>query len=369
MNGEDVKSAADKPTAPLPADLGADLPRDEAPTLDEATFIKRAKRLSVRRTIRVSISVAFVTLILLTLGWAGWRFAIERQSHRILDYYPYLAQMTMPNNQISGGPIQFDFPGATMRLSAYRQVGSTVVPAGEIGVRFYPWGGESFTPPQHLSDVSDGRMILAPGMIPDLLFLEPPVGGGDASEMWEAPPEKVFEHVFSNARTTTIAKLRSAPPSATVEVAVSFDDVMSLEELQRRLGEDLDLAWGAIRDGSAGASVDEEGVEHEAGSTWWPHLPGGFGTVGIPFHGTGDGADGESVAERETNQLNDFGGLARKAPGLWGLSLREPVRYIENNGAQYYGAVVVGSPEAALVLAESNDVSTVSLGAVTMPWE
>lgn len=370
MSGENANSMVDETTAPTPDGTPVPASGDQAPEFDESAFIRRAERRSIRRTLRVSLGVVLATVLVLALAWMGWRTAIDRQAQRILDYYPTLFQMTMANNHLEGGRVQRDFPGASMTLCAYRRVAGTVVPAGEVGVRFYPWGGESFTDPEHLGDITDGRLMLVPGTTPDLLFLEPPVGGGDASEIWTAGPESnPLTYVFTNARETSIAKLRSAPPSATVEAAVSFDDVMTLQELQKRLGGELRLAWGALRVGSAGEYTNgDTGVVHEAGTTWWPQFPASTGLVGVAFDATGE-SDGESPAEREASQLRDFGDLVRKAPWLKGRSFRKYSDYLASHGASYYGAVVIGSPEAVLELAESPNVSTVTLGAITMPWQ
>lgn len=361
LTAEQPEMSGGDPSVPISA--------GQVPDLDEAAFIRRAERRSVGRVIRVALAVAFITLAVLAIGWLGWRTAIDYQAQRILDYYPMLAQMTMANNQLQGGRVQREFPGASMTLSAYRRVGGAIVTAGEVGVHFYPWGGASFTEPEHLGDITDGRLMLVPGATPDLLFLEPPVGGGDAAEIRNAGPEDgAFPDTFANALDTSILKLGTAPASATVEAAVSFDDVMALEELQKRLGGDLRLAWGALRVGSAGESVDDQGVVHKAGTGWWPQFPGSTGVVGVAFDASG-ASDGQSPTEVEANQLVEFDGLVNRAPFLKRRSLREYSDYLESNGANYYGAVVIGSPEAVLKLAESPDVSTVTLGAVTMPWQ
>lgn len=362
-----------KLTAEQPQGLGGELPvsapSGQMPELDEAAFIRRAERRSVGRTVRVSVVVAFLTLAVLVIGWMGWRGAIDYQAQRILDYYPLLAQMTMANNQLQAGRVQYDFPAASMTLSAYRRVGGSLVTAGEVGVRFYPWGGESFTEPEHLGDISDGRLMIVPGATPDLLFLEPPAGGGNAAEVRNAGPEDgAFSTVFANALGTSILKLGTAPASATVEAAVSFSDVMTLEELRKRLGGDLRLAWGALRVGSAGENVDEHGTVRRAGTSWWPQFPGSTGVVGVAFDASG-ALDSQSPAEAEASQLRDFASLAGRAPLLKRRSLQKYAEYLESNGAQYYGAVVIGSPEAVLRIAESPDVSTVTLGAIAMPWQ
>lgn len=344
---------------------------DAVPTMDEAAFIRRAERRSVRRTVRVSLLVVLGAVVLLASGWLLWGGAIDGQANRIRNYYEPLVRMIKPNNEVSGGRVIRDFPGASMVLTAYRRIGDSVVPAGEITVRFYPWGGETFEDPVPLSDITDGQLVLVPGTTNELLLLEPPVGGGDASEVWGAAERHdPFLTTYANARKTAIERLEAAPASSTVEIAVSFDDVMTLEQLQKRIGSDLRLAWGALRVGGAGDMVDgDTGEVSKAGTTWWPHFPGDSSTVGAAFDVTGEGPPDESAEEREATQLSEFGYLASEAPGRWGNVLQERGAYLKANGAKYYAAVVVGSPEAALALAKSPDVSTVTLGAVTMHWQ
>ena len=342
---------------------------DTVPEFDEAAFIRRAERRSVGRTLAVSALVALLTVALLGVGSIGWTTLINWQAQRITAYYEELIRMTQPNSEVSGGSPRGEFPGATMILSVYRRVGGAVIPAGEITARFYPWGGESFSGPEHLEDMSDGRLLIVPGATADLMFLEPPVGGGDVNQVRRAElGDTTFMGLFAKARTSSMARLAAAPSSATVEVAVSFDDVMSLEALQERLGKDLRLVWGAVRAGDAAGSVDGSGSVHEAGTTWWPHFLEN-GVFGIAFgHGGTEAGDG-ALADQQASRLEDMASLASDVPGPLGDKLRRQISYIRSNGVQYYGAVVVGTPGAALELADSPDVSTVTLGTVSLPWQ
>lgn len=341
--------------------------RDEqAPEFDEMAFIRTAERKSVRRTVRIASGIVLAAVAVLLVAWMGWRGAINYQAQRIRDHYVPLARMTMPNNQLESGRVQYEFPAASMTLRAYRRVGGTVLPAGEVVAHFYPWGGASFAPPEHLSAMSDGRLMLVPGEIADLLFLEPPLGGGDAAEVWNgAEVHDPFLTVFAESRATAIDKLKSAPDSATVEVAVSFSQDMTLEQLQERLGTDVQLVWGAVRVSDGGEVVDgDTDTTREAGTTWYPRYPADPAILGVAFD-AGDGP-GQTLAAQEASQLDELKGLARIA-GRRGLT--DYVEYLEANGAHYYGAVVTGSPEAVLQLAESADVSTVSLGGIAMSWQ
>lgn len=341
---------------------------DMTPEFDEAAFIRRAERRSVGRTLAISSLVAVLTVVLLGFGRLAWTKLVNWQAQRITAYYEEVIRVTQPNSEVSGERPRGEFPGATMILSVYRRVGGAIIPAGEITARFYPWGGESFSGPEHLEDMSDGRLLIAPGATADLMFLEPPVGGGDVSQVRKAERgDTTFMGLFARARTSSMARLAAAPPSATVEVAVSFDDVMSVEALQERLGADLRLVWGAVRAGDVADSIDGSGVVHKTGTTWSPRLLENP-VFGIPF-GHGDVVAGDGWADQQARRLEELGSLASDVPGPLGHKLRKQSSYIKSNGVQYYGAVVIGSPAAALNLANSPDVSTITLGAVSLPWQ
>lgn len=336
------------------------------PILDEAAFIKKAERRSVRRTLFVAVAVVLSTLVVLGVGRWTWDLAIQRRAQQIADFYVPLARVMKPNNEVDQGLIIRDFPGATMQLIASRRIGNAVVPAGVINVRFYPWGGATIEDTRHFGDITDGRFLIQPDATPELVFLEPPVGGGDATEVWGAAVEdEPFLSTAANSRRASLARLQAAPASSTVEVAVSFDDAMTLEQLETRVGDELRLAWGALRTGNAYSVADEGGQAAEAGSSWSFHPPGS-GVIGVPFSAF-DAAD-STLAEQESWGLETLA-VAERMPRFERRSLIGSREYIEKNGTEYFGAVVVGSPEAALKLANSADVSMVSLGAVVMPYQ
>jgi hypothetical protein len=348
--------------------------RDEQPTgangdpiLDESAFIKKAERRSVRRTLFVAVAVVLSTLVILGVGRWAWDIAIQQRAQRIAEFYVPLARLMKPNNDVDQGLVIRDFPGATMQLIASRRIGNAVVPAGVINVRFYPWGSATIEDTRHFGDITDGRFLIQPDATPELVFLEPPVGGGDATEVWGAAVEdEPFLSTAANSRRTSLARLQAAPASSTVEVAVSFDDAMTLEQLETRIGDDLQLAWGALRTGNAYSATDEDGQTTEAGSSWSFHFPGSSGVIGVPF--AAFAVADSTFAEQESWGLETLR-VAERMPWFERRSLIRSREYIEKNGTEYFGAVVVGSPEAALKLATSADVSMVSLGAVVMPYQ
>lgn len=347
--------------------------RDEQPTgangdpiLDESAFIKKAERRSVRRTLFVAGAVVLSTLVILGAGRWAWDIAIEQRAQRIAEFYVPLARVMKPNNDVDQGLVIRDFPGATMQLIASRRIGNAVVPAGVINIHFYPWGGTAIEDTRHFGDITDGRFLIQPDATPDLVFLEPPVGGGDAAEVWGAAVEdEPFLSTAANSRRTSLARLQAAPASSTVELAVSFDDAMTLKQLETRIGDELRLAWGALRTGRAYSVTDEDGQTAEAGSSWSFHPPGS-GVIGVPF--SAFAVSDSTLAEQESWGLETLR-VAERMPWFERRGLIRSREYVEKNGTEYFGAVVVGSPEAALKLANSTDVSMVSLGAVVMPYQ
>jgi len=306
----------------------------------------------------VAGGVVIATTVLLALFSVGWKLAIDRQAMRIEDYYPQLVSMTFANTILTNGDTQTGFPNASRRYGAYRRVGDAVVPAGDVIVKFHIWGGEVALEPGRIGAMTEGRTLSGSALTPDLMFLEPPVGGGKSSDLKEAASDDVFSlPQFADSRDRSIARLEAAPASSTVEMAVSFKDGLTLQQLEGRVGGDLKLVWGAVRAGDAGVNK------------WWPQFPGS--TLGVPFDASGNGelSVGDSRKESELNFIPILRGVANRAAWLTARGLRMKANYLDEHGFSYYGVVVTGSPESARALALSPDVTTVSLGAVVMPWE
>jgi hypothetical protein len=335
------------------------------PELDEKAFLKKAKRRSVRRTVFVACAVVLVAgVAFVALGW-GWSIAIGGQAQRIDDYYLEYVKMTYPNTEIMPGDTLVHFPGASRHFVAFRRVGDVAVPAGEAVVQFNVLGsGFDHGPVRQIATTVDGRNFGGSSVTPQLEFIEPPLGGGQLSEMMSANADKpdasadtIFLAQFAAAREKSIKRLAAAPPSATVEMAVSFADVMTLQQVEDLVGPDLRLAWAAVR-------------VRDAGEAWWWEIPGsGFG-VFFDQSVEADRADAELHKEQEKDFVPKLRAwVANGAPWLTARRCRHAADYLEKNGFRYYGVVVTGSPAAELALTRKPEVTAVNVGAVVAPWD
>ncbi|MDO8963612.1 MAG: anti sigma factor C-terminal domain-containing protein [Coriobacteriia bacterium] len=201
-------------------------------------------------------------------------------------------------------------------------------------------------------------------MTAELEFIEPPRGGGTLADMMSADasrPDVTADTLFiaqaAAVREKSLARLAAAPASATVEMAVSFADVEKLDDVEDLVGDDLRLAWGAVR-------------TREANDEWRPQMPG-YG-LGVPFEQTRypGRRDADLHREQEAFAAKLTGwGVSNGAPPVIAGHLREVAGYVSKNGIQYVGAVVIGSPAAARRLALDPKVTAVCVGSIVAPWD
>jgi len=330
-----------------------------APVLDERAFIKAAKRRSTRRIVLISGALIAAVVVMLLVGVVGWQRALYAQADRVRAYYPTLVSISCPNTKLMvPETIRSQFPGFVSEYTAYRRVGDVLIPAGDASVEFDSWGGEMTHGVGEPSAGSGPRLFSGSALAPTLRFLEPGARGGtsaqDSPETADMAPQTLAE--FAQLTASSLARLSAAPLTSTVEVAVSFRDMLTLNEVEALLGPDLGLYWG--------------------GTDAYPHpsVPSerGYGRmVGVDFVHEAPGLYHPDTSHRESEQqlIAALKQIAQHAPkGTADLCL-ESAAYLEKNGIRYFGIVVCGSPKAALKLAQRPEVTAVSLGAVVQPWE
>ena len=357
--------------APDPDGAAADVP-----TLDEATFLKTAKRRSTRRILLLAGALVVAAVIVLGAALSLWHWRLQSQSERIDGYCLPLISISSPNTRILlPGTTRTRFPGAVNEYLAYRTVGDVLVPVGEVSVEFDVWGGEQMRGVSSnlwmtsVARSDNGRRFAASPPAPQLSFLIPaevselPIDRADTASIEPTPATHDEELVsaelaeFAAETESSLSRLMSAPPDSTVELAVSFRTTISLAQVESLLGKNLELSWGAT-------FVYPDSTL--AGSVQTGHL------VGVDFSraGMNPSVVGWETRQQAEDQLTArLRGIAESAPhGTADLCLKS-AKYLEEHGVSYFGVVVCGSPEAALALARDSLVSAVSLGLVVMPWE
>jgi hypothetical protein len=325
--------------------------------LDEAAFIRTARRRSTKRIALVAGGMIVAALVVIALGVVGWHRGIYAHMQRIDWYYPTLVSISSPNTELMGPSItRSRFPGAVNEYSAYRRVGDVVVPAGEAFVEFDVWGGEIVRGVAERTVQTATRQFTGGDLAPTLRILAP--ADADSTAEYERDPESeqwTLSEIDKHSKTS-LERLAAAPASATVEVAVSFADTLTLAEVEALLGPDLQLYWGATD------AYERLPVPWEQGY--------GF-MVGVDFARSGSFGpiSHDTRRESEAALVSELKNIAVSAPKGTADRCLASAAYLEEHGVRYFAVVVCGSPEAASALAERPGVTAVSLGVVSMPWE
>lgn len=337
-----------------PGAVGADVA--ETPHLDEAAFIRTAKRRSTRKTVLVAGGLIVGVLLVIMLGVVGWHQAIYAHMQRIDWYYPTLVSISSPNTELMGPSItRSAFPGAVNEYAAYRQVGDLALPAGDAFVEFDVWGGEVVRGVAERTVHTGTRQFTGSDLSPTLRILAPAQPDSPASYQSDPESEQWTLSELSAHTQSSLSRLAAAPESATVEVAVSFADTKTLAEVEDLLGADLHLLWGATD------AYDRLPVPWEQS---YGHM------VGADFcRGGRIAASSAERRESEKALVSELKNIAVHAPKGVADRCLASASYLEKNGIRYFAVVVSGSPEAALALAEAPDVTVVSLGSVALPWQ
>lgn len=338
---------------------------EDTPDFDEAAFLKGVKRRSLGRAFAVALATVLLVGGVMFAAAIAWRSGIYERWGRIDEYYGRLTRISNPNTLVvSAGPIEFRFPGARSVYAAYRLVGDRTMPVGSPSVEYGIWGreqwqgltsGEQNVPPWQ------GRRFTGQLLAPALRFRYPQSAESASADPIDQDYVAKLEAGLADERDRARRSLASAPASATAELAVSFVDLKSYEQMQSMLASTgAELYWGA---------VDVWGKGHG------PADPGPGDVVGIGFVNADPSLRANAAvppdlpADLEKALPGELEDIAFHMPQGTADLLKESAGYVRQNGVSYWGAVVEGTPKQLAPIIDSNQVSAVSLGFVVMPWD
>jgi hypothetical protein len=320
---------------------------------DERAFVKSARVKSMRRSVLISVTAVLCGIMLLAGGWVAWERVIQGQSDRIGSYLYELVPLSQPNTFLAESHSSYRrFPGSRSTYLAYRPVGGRPLSKGEVTVEFDFWGGEVVTGARTLNWTSPAREFSGTELSPALRFLHP--GSGVQSTTEPQPEEREYVRQIEIWTRDAKVHLSSAPASSTAELAVSFRELKTSEEVRALLGDDVALNWGAVDvwEGTDGAFVPREG-----------------NMVGISFIGPDGGEVPLTVEELEKNLPSRLRSVAHNAPKGTAERCIQSAEYIDRSGVKFYGAVVTGPISRLRGILDNEAVTAVVLGFVTQPWE
>lgn len=182
------------------------------------------------------------------------------------------------------------------------------------------------------------------------------VDGQYDKKLYFLHPELAKEESYDS--NDTWHALNMLPEGTVSELAVSFDDVYTFEEVYEILDEyDLDIVWYAIDTG-----IDEE-------FSYWGIHEEGVDSLLDEEERELDDVKGESIEKEKAFKnglelINKHKRYAKKV--VWGLDekiiIEEIIDYVDQNGVKTYGVVVTGPTKELLKLKENEQIYYATLG-------
>lgn len=292
--------------------------------LDESRFLREVRWRSSLRVISLSLAVVGIVLL---VTMVGTQHLLGGQERRISSFYDRLVRYSEPNTvAIAGNSYDLGWFSRQKEYYLFRMVGRKPVPVGTITVDFQVWGGEQFLDPSRsVVRVEGGREYLVPNMVPALKFFHPAVR------------HDVLPREFD--------LLTRAPRDSTVEMALSFDRLLTRQEMEALLPDEVQPLWGAISVYSDREIAKDKYLAERL--------------VGIPLGGF---LEGERITEAEfAEELERLSQI----PSYSSRLLERTAAYLKANGIKYYGVVVAGSPEDLARLAANPLISAAVVGIIT----
>lgn len=188
----------------------------------------------------------------------------------------------------------------------------------------------------------------------DMILERPlPITGDMESDMLYHPEGPYGKNVDSDWEI-----LEHLPDGTVGEIYLSLNQVITPEELEKQLGNHVEVRWVAVDTGledkilyEAGYSVAPIGYPLQVDTTTWS-----------PFNGK----DNEKVFLDSLKFLAKDEKTAEKISRARSLALKERIPYIEKNGIQVYGAVVTGATPELRKLKDNNLIRVMKVGEVKL---
>ncbi|WP_216831499.1 anti-sigma factor [Alkalihalobacterium elongatum] len=293
-----------------------------------------------KRNVLTFFAFLFAAVVVSTILTGGYYFlgGENSRSETAMKVVRIGTQMTMPNVYINGTGVssQFFF-SADVKAHMQKVLGNEDKAVGELH------GKMSFSSLWTTVDWVDGQYLSK------LYFLHP----------HDLDRQPNYQETYAQ----TWEALDILPEGTVSELALSFDDLYSIDEVQSFLREfDIHIPWYAVHTGTE----DEKGMYLTDKRI--------FGLFDHPtfdvsknssFRSSGETIGNEFKAGLQFLVENDR--LAKKF--LWSLdgtvNFDEMYQYVEDNGVRTYGVVVTGPTKELLKIMENEQILYASLGEVT----
>ncbi|MGD7052365.1 anti sigma factor C-terminal domain-containing protein [Sutcliffiella horikoshii] len=305
-------------------------------------IVKKAKRKSVIRNIVIST----ITLLLVGALFIIINTQIVNKAHyKAVEANRLLFNISQPNIQIGGGEFDYGILSGTYTYNKYKLIEDRVVPWGQDIRKFNAIGHNDKN--SALSVYDEVRV-------------------GETKEEYRrynttnGQREMLFYHPWFEytAIHNDIDLIQNTPNDAVMEVAISFDQSYSVNEVQEFLNLKDNITWYRVNDYNQSDKEQLKGLHESGDSTSFVY---GFNVTTLK-------GEGDTVTQNEEDFLSILEEL--KSTGNYDFIIDRLLESTNQNMKEgiIIGVVVTGTKEELLKLKEEKHIRAISLGAIARKY-
>ncbi|MFE8696074.1 anti sigma factor C-terminal domain-containing protein [Cytobacillus sp. FJAT-53684] len=307
------------------------------PKKNQKRLIKAGRNHALRTNIMISLAVLLLIVPVLTLS-SYLYYAFGGKANHLIDIATKTIYVTEPNMSLEEMELEEDIGFFTMNVyfDVFKWIGKEDYKAGAYSVRF----------------------ALSNPNIPERdMKLERPLPniGGMETDMLYHPDGPYGKTAYSDWDI-----LKHLPDGTVGEIYLSLDRLMKPEEIEKQLGNKVEVRWVAVDTGLEDKSLYE--AEYSVAPIGYPLQIDS--TTWSPFNGRDK--SNEEVFLDILHFLAKDEKTAEKISRARSLVLKERIPYIEKNGIHVYGAVVTGPTSELRKLKDNDWIRTMKVGEVKL---
>lgn len=297
-------------------------------------IVRQAKRKSIVRTIIISTIAMIVLGTIMMIGNAS---IVNRAHNQAMEENQLLYKISQPNVKQSGSKFDYGILSGSYSYHKYKVIKDKVVPWGEEQQTFNAFGHNN--PSTEYDTVREANRYFNPS-------------NGQRSMLFYHP---WFDYVTME---NDLQLIHTAPDDAVMEVALSFDQPYSVDEVQAFFPLHKKITWYWANDYNANDKQQLQQGLHDSGNTA-AHVYG--------FHATTEEWEGGEAQDEQdyfaiVKELKNSGGYDHIVNRLL-TSAKE-----NQQEGLILGVVITGTKEELLKLEQTPYIRAVSLGAVAREW-
>ncbi|MCM3671555.1 anti-sigma factor [Mesobacillus maritimus] len=304
---------------------------------NQKKLIKAGRNDALKTNIMISLAIILLIVPVLTLS-SFLYYAFGGKANHLIEIATKTIYVTEPNMSLEEIEVEEDIGFFTMDLTfdVFKRIGQEDYQAGEYSVDF---ALDQPNYPEREMKLEKPLPITA-DMETDLLYHPDGPYGATVYSDWE-----ILDHL----------------PDGTVgEVYLSLNQLMKPEELEKQLGNNVEVRWVAVDTGFEDKPLSE--VDYSVAPIGYPLQVDS--TTWSPFNGREQ--SNEEVFLDILKFLAKDEKTAERVSRARSLALGERISYIEKNGIQVYGAVVTGPTPELRKLKEHDLIHIMKVGEVKL---